>query len=161
MKSVTFVPAHVAEDINLSDDFHEHVCNGTGIGISIRHPDEPVLFTLDDGWFTFVFDDIELPVSGLKMFDTKMAERILNAVKNHGSEYVVVHCTAGMSRSAAVAKWLADNMGYKLEYHSDGVGTDKHYNRHVYKTMNACVGKDMTAYYENLEREARMMKCNE
>lgn len=158
MKTVTFVPASVAQVISEDDEFREHVVNGTGIGISIRHPDEPTLFALDDGWFTFVFDDVETPVSGLKMFDIKMAQEIIRVVENYGSEYVVVHCTAGMSRSAAVARWIADNMGYVLELHPDGVGTDKHYNRHVYRTMDACIGKDLATYYENLEMEARMMK---
>ena len=158
MKTVTFVPAYIAEEINQSSHFHNHICNGTGIGISIRHPDEPTLFSLDDGWFTFVFDDVELPVAGTKMFDMKMASRIINVVENHGSEYVVVHCTAGMSRSAAVARWIAANMNYVLELHPEGVGTDKHYNRHVYRTLNACIGNDLASYYENLEREERMMK---
>lgn len=67
-------------------------------------------------------------------------------------EHIVVHCSVGMSRSAAVAKWFADNKGYGLVMHLEGVGTDKHYNNHVYNTLDACVGKNMAAYYENLER---------
>ena len=158
MKTVTFVPACVAKTISNSDEFFEHVANGTGIGISIRHSDEPVLFSPEDGWFTFVFDDIETPVSGLKMFDINMAQQIIEIVETYGSRYVVVHCTAGMSRSAAVARWIAANMGYVLELHPDGVGTDKHYNRHVYRTMDACIGRDLVTYYENLEMEERMMQ---
>lgn len=158
MKTVTFIPEHVAIKINESEEFHEGVCNGTTIGISIRHPDDPILFCMDDGWFVFRFDDITTPVSGLVMFDSRMAQGIITTVENYGLENVIVHCSAGMSRSAAVAKWLADNKGYELVMHPDGVGTDKYYNKHVYDTLDACIGKNLAAYYENLEREERMMK---
>lgn len=157
MKTVTFVPACVAQTINDTEEFHEGVVNGTTIGISIRHPEDQTLFALDDGWFTYKFDDIETPVAGLVMFDTKMAQSIITTVEIYGIENVIVHCSAGMSRSAAVAKWLADNMGYDLVMHPDGVGTDKHYNKHVYKTMDATVGKDIASYYAELEVMDRMM----
>ena len=155
-KTVTFVPAHIAADINDSAEFEEGVVSGITIGISIRHPDEETLFALDDGWYTIKFDDTETPCGGLVMFDINQATYLSRIVSSY--EHVVVHCTAGMSRSAAVAKWMSDRLGYELVMHQQGVGTVAHYNKHVYRTLDAANGYDMASYYENLEREQRMME---
>ena len=146
MTKVTFVPKHVAEKI----------CGQYDVVISIMPPGEHADVTGDV--LRLNFDDTETPCAGLEMFDIKMAGSILpiqGRVKGDGS--VLVHCEAGMSRSAAVAKWMSDRWAYQLVIHPDGVGTDRFYNRHVYRTMDAASGDDLAAYYSELEREERMM----
>ena len=145
MKTVTFVPRKVAEI--MGDD--------GSILISIVHSDQP-LPEHQSEWYnihTFVFDDITSYVSGMILFDVDMASEITRIVKNTDKN-IVVHCEAGMSRSAAIAKWIYDNGGYNLYLHPSGVGTIKHYNKFVYSVMDASVGNDMAAYYREMELNA-------
>ncbi len=147
MPTVTFVPRHVAE----------RVCGEYDFTISIMPPGEEAKITGD--YLTINFDDTELPCAGLVMFDIEMAHKIMGAagvnVDDDGD--LLVHCEAGMSRSAAVARWLQDRYGYTLKMHPEGIGTAAHYNRHVYRTLDAADGRDMATYYAELERDARMM----
>ena len=146
MAKVTFVPKHVAEKI----------CGQYDVVISIMPPGEYADVTGDI--IQLNFDDTEMPCAGLVMFDVEMAEKVM-CVENFFCDDgdILVHCEAGMSRSAAVAKWLADNYGYELVIHPDGVGTDKFYNRHVYRTLDAASGKDLASFYACLEADAMKM----
>lgn len=157
MKRVTFVPRHVAEKINAQEWFEEGVVSGHVAGISIVPPEEGAIFTIDDGWQTFAFDDTETPCAGLVMFDIPAADQIIEFAQMACADTLIIHCEAGMSRSAAVALWLADNLDYELWMHPDDVGTTAHHNRHVYRTLDAATGKDLSAYYAEIERQERMM----
>lgn len=146
MKRVTFVPRHVAE----------RICGEYDFTISIMPPGEHADITGD--FLSVNFDDTELACAGLVMFDIETAHRIMDVdtyVDDDGS--LLVHCEAGMSRSAAVAKWFADRYDYTLTMHPEGIGTAAHYNRHVYRTLDAADGRDMATYYAELERNERMM----
>ena len=146
MPSVTFVPRHVAE----------RICGEFDFTISIMPPGERASITGD--YLALNFDDTETPCAGLVMFDVGMALRAMGAdtyIEEDGR--LLVHCEAGMSRSAAVAKWFSDRYLYEMHMHPEGVGTLAHYNRHVYRTMDAADGRDMAAYYADLERQDRMM----
>lgn len=147
MPSVTFVPRHVAE----------RDCGEFDFTISIMPPGERANITGD--YLPLNFDDTETPCGGLVMFDVAMALRIIavSGVNLDDDGSLLVHCQAGMSRSAAVAKWLRDRHGYDLWLHPDGIGTLAYYNRHVYRTLDAADGRDMVAYYADLERQERMM----
>lgn len=147
MTTVTFVPRAVAEKI----------CGDYDVVISIMPPNEYANVTGDI--IRLNFDDTETPCAGLVMFDVDMALRAMTTETFFCDDGdVLVHCEAGMSRSAAVAKWLADNYGYELVIHPEGVGTDRFYNRHVYRTMDAAAGNDVASYYAALEHEERMME---
>lgn len=152
MPTVTFIPREIAEA--LPD-------NGE-LMISISHPgdiDNPDCWPRLDHWghiIRLLFDDIEPPACGMQLFTIDDARRLIDKIDASHSD-TIVHCAAGMSRSAAVAKWLADHRGYELWMHPDGIGTDAYYNKHVYKTLCAADGTDMASYYEELERADRMM----
>ena len=92
-----------------------------------------------DGWLDILylqFDDIECPVN---IVTTAMVvtftQSDADAIKNFYLQWkdqvdlFIVHCEAGISRSAAVAKWLAEELG---------TGFPPHYNMHnrlVYNTL--------------------------
>lgn len=152
MPKVTFVPREVAETIPENGE----------LMVSIAHPgeiDNPDCWPRLDHWphlIRMLFDDIEPPACGMTLLSIEDAQRLIDKIAASGGD-VIVHCAAGMSRSAAIAKWLADHRGYELWMHPQGVGTTDYYNRHVYKTMQAADGNDMAAYYEELELCDRMM----
>lgn len=147
MPSVTFVPQCVAE----------RVCGEFDFTISVMPPGESAAITGD--YLPIHCDDTETPCAGLAMFDVEQALAIIGVASMlEEDSRLLVHCQAGMSRSAAVAKWFADRMGYTLEIHPEGVGTAQHYNRHVYRTLDAADGRDMAAYYAELERMDRAME---
>ena len=147
MPTVTFVPRCVAE----------RICGEFDFTISIMPPGERAAITGD--YLPLNFDDTETPCAGLVMFDVEMAHRVIavSGVNLDDDGMLLVHCEAGMSRSAAVAKWLEHRHDYELWMHPEGVGTDAHYNRHVYRTLDAAAGLDAAAYYADLERQDRMM----
>ena len=65
-------------------------------------------------------------------FDDKMAIKVLEFLKKHQDGIVteaVVHCEAGISRSAAVSKFIAQiyNLQFPQKYNL--------YNKHVFSTM--------------------------
>lgn len=143
MRSITFVPRVVAQGMQ-----------GNGkILISIVHSDQS-LPEHNQGWRDIsyqVFDDITGASGRLVMFDVEQAQEIIEFVDSYKWD-IVVHCEAGMSRSAAVAKWFSDNReDVKLIHHREGIGTVGYYNNLVYKTMDASQGNDMASYYQRLE----------
>ncbi len=147
MPTVTFVPRHVAE----------RICGEYDFTISIMPPGERAAITGD--YIALNFDDTETPCAGLRMFDIEDAIKVIAVsgtyVDDDGS--LLVHCEAGISRSAAVAMWLQDRHGYDICFHPEGIGTAAHYNRHAYRTLDAADGRDMAAYYADLEWQERMM----
>lgn len=152
MPRVTFVPREIAESMTSSGE----------LMVSISHPgdmDNRDCWPHLDHWphiIRLLFDDIEPPACGMTLFSVEDARRLIDKLDASNSD-TIVHCAAGMSRSAAIAKWLSDYRGYDLWMHPKGIGTERYYNKHVYKTMCAADGQDMASYYEDLERCDRMM----
>jgi len=102
--------------------------------ISITDPDwYPA--KLKDGWHDILrleFHDIDLYTEPYVLFNQQQARDIIRFVGNchdAGVNGVVVHCKAGISRSAAVAKWIA--VHYNLAF-PDGYNL---YNKHVYQVL--------------------------
>jgi len=113
--------------------------------ISIIEPDEEV--RLKDGWkhlLSLRFHDVDtknkLPIitaSGVEkitptVFDKVMAGQIIDFIKNlpENIRAVTVHCHGGISRSSAVAKFLAEEI-----YNADFPKDYSLYNRKVYSTL--------------------------
>lgn len=106
--------------------------NGAVISITSSNQDYA---SIKDGWSSIlrvVFDDIDdSKDESLKIFDVDHANQIINfldTLPNHVN-FLLIHCQAGISRSTAVAKFIADY--YQLPY------PEKYslYNKHVYKVL--------------------------
>lgn len=59
----------------------------------------------------------------------------VQAIQSNGASGIMVHCEQGVSRSAAVAKWIADRHGLRL---SDEATAAR--NRYVYRMLEEEVG---------------------
>jgi predicted protein tyrosine phosphatase len=91
--------------------------------------------SLRSGWHSVLrleFSDIEQPSKPRVLFSVEDARRVMEFVQQvdaAGCEGLLVHCKAGVSRSAAIAKWVVERYGLATEYTFDG------YNRHVFKML--------------------------
>lgn len=81
-------------------------------------------------------------------FNDNQAKLIINFVEALPLyvETLFVHCHAGISRSAAVAKFLTEI--YNLEFDS----TYDRYNKHVYKTLIDTFYNDLYSHYDGYDR---------
>jgi predicted protein tyrosine phosphatase len=91
---------------------------------------------LKKGWaytFRLVFDDIEKPHPGRKLFSKIDADKVIDFLdKVEGKvDHVVVHCTHGLSRSPAIARYISQR--YDL---SNGFDNHMTFNRHVFETTS-------------------------
>lgn len=96
---------------------------------------------LKEGWHNILrleFDDIDVvgdfdAPKPYILFNDNHATRIIEFAKvvrdSHKVEGILVHCQAGISRSAAVAKWIAEK--YQLPF----VESYALYNKHVYRVL--------------------------
>ncbi len=115
-------------------DAESRIGNRDWVAISISDPfsDPP---TLEGGWQSVLrlrFSDIEKEDKPSVMFSARDAQSIIDFVwraNEAGVENILVHCKAGVSRSAAVAKWIAGE--YHLPFDHDYFL----YNRHIYSTL--------------------------
>jgi len=90
---------------------------------------------LKAGWLHVLrlrFDDIQVPMAGRKLFSEKDAEWLIYFLDEIAEEvdHVVVHCTHGLSRSPAIAKFISKKFDL-----SNGYRNALNYNRHVYETL--------------------------
>jgi len=88
------------------------------------------------GWtrvLRLVFDDVEAPYFNAVHFNQTHAEEILVWLKKVEDKVdrVFVHCHAGISRSGAVAKFIAER--YDL---SGGARVYEYHNRRVYRILS-------------------------
>lgn len=142
MPTVTFLPLIVAEAlpdpahvISIRDDYTE-------MGWKVEH--KSIL--------TLRFDDIEGYMGPeYRNFDYLDALKILSFVRDTNGDDIVVHCHAGVSRSAAVAKFLSEKMGYELRYHPLGSKSTDRYNREVYRTLEI-------AHYDRVVKQSSIIQ---
>ncbi len=108
--------------------------------ISITEPSSFLGFAdLREGWFEVLrmeFDDVDPETcfdQSNKFLSTHQARVIAAFVDSVAPNVslIMVHCKAGVSRSAAVAKWIAERYGLPFDH------TYKYYNHHVYKLLSS------------------------
>lgn len=126
IKTVCFIPQYVAETID-SD-------NSTAM-ISIRSPNFEV--NLMSGWnylHISEFNDIDTKMFPWKLFDKDQARAMIDFLDDLPDhvDAVIVHCEAGISRSAAVALFIRDYYGAELKVLNRDTEC---YNRHVRRTL--------------------------
>ena len=125
LQKVIYTGQQSAEEIQGLDDWAV---------ISITEPDW-YQAKLKEGWHDILrleFHDIDQYEEPYVLFGEQQARDIIQFVRNchaGGVNGIVVHCKAGISRSAAVAKWIAGN--YNMAF-PDGYSL---YNKHVYRVL--------------------------
>ena len=87
------------------------------------------------------FHDITEPITDdpfhdYVIFSDDQADSILNWLENLSDpSLVIVHCSAGVSRSPAVVLFMIDYLGYELELDTFCKGNFSLMNTHVYDTL--------------------------
>lgn len=74
-------------------------------------PGKSVTLTFDDiGRYDIIPEDLLSPYCNMILFNKEHAEKIINFQKTLGKEieYIIIHCTAGVSRSGAIATFLQE-----------------------------------------------------
>lgn len=121
-----------------------HAESTLGIGdcavISITEPSSFLgLADLKGGWFEVLrleFDDVDPATCSdqsnkfMTIHQARVIVAFVDSVAPNVSS-IMVHCKAGISRSAAVAKWIAERYGLPFDHHY------KSYNKHVYKLLDS------------------------
>lgn len=99
--------------------------------ISIRDPGEVVSNLA--GWekvLSIECHDIDCAVEGFKLFSNDQAAQIIDFIKD--SNFILIHCHAGVSRSGAVAKFISE-LGYELFTFPES--DNSCYNKHIYSVL--------------------------
>lgn len=136
MKRVQFVSKATAESLQGRSDTAVISING----LDPAH--------LRDGWHSVLrleFDDVDVAEEPYILFNAEHARLIVEFVRecnSNGVETIIVHCNAGISRSAAVAKWIADQYGLPFP------AAYMIYNKHVYRVLREAVAMDMAVVLE-------------
>lgn len=85
------------------------------------------------------FDDVDQEMGDeYTLFDYQHARRILDYLKKHEGKPIVVHCAAGISRSAAVVKFMVDKLGYTRSERPSNTVKEDYYNGWVYRQLEIC-----------------------
>lgn len=106
--------------------------------ISITDPNQPVAQLEKsnncNGILRQKFYDIDVPVKGYKLMDSYQADEIATFVKNHKDfvDIIIVHCEAGISRSAGIAMAINEWIHYVVFSYPI-------YNRHCYRLMKEAI----------------------
>ena len=105
--------------------------------ISIGDPGQEDEFAkVHPGRLRLEFDDVEDYVdASYVMFDWHKANQLIAWLKEQGEQDIVVHCEGGISRSAGVAKFMIECMGYQLaKFHGFDASMES-YNSLVYSQL--------------------------
>jgi predicted protein tyrosine phosphatase len=126
MKKVNFFSQRVAEDIRVP-------VNMVSIG---ERGDDPAFRVDHLRLCRLEFDDIEGWVGHeYRNFDYSLAVKFFKFIEECGDEDIVVHCHAGISRSAAIARFLQNEMGYTVVFTPLTNKDLLSYNREVYDVL--------------------------
>lgn len=126
IKGVTFTSREIAEEMMPSPD--------VGI-ISISDPDSRIV-ALRPGWGAVLrlrFHDLTHQWQNYVLMSADQAIDVLEWLHEHETRLsgIVVHCEAGISRSAAVAKFLCERYSLPVDE-----GDVRFHNTHVYELLS-------------------------
>lgn len=108
------------------------------------------LHTNNSNKIMLAFQDVDHNDNG--GMSNRQAKALFEFIKKNEGKTFLVHCFAGVSRSAAVAKFINDY--YDLNDHV--CNSYKIYNKLVYNKLNALCGTmSLEDYYRQLEEEDR------
>jgi hypothetical protein len=136
MKKVIFVSRGEAQELSPPP--------GSAIVSIISSAEGPAM--LQEGWQSVLrikFDDVDSPCQDLVAFSPlhglDLFEYLRQLSANDNINGLVVHCTMGISRSAAVALFASELLGWPCYKGSREVTTLTwpHYNRHVYRMLKS------------------------
>ena len=127
IQGVTFTAREIAEDMIPDPD--------VGV-ISITDPG-PRQAALREGWGAVLrlsFHDLDRQWQNYVLMSSAQARELLTWLEDNEDKLngIVVHCEAGISRSAAVAKYLCERYGLPV----DEADTRFH-NKHVYRVLRS------------------------
>lgn len=134
---------------HISENEAENLSGSAFTGmISITNTGRWAYKVFDERWGSVLrleFDDVtpdivrKFPESGWFVMTIEQAQQVLDWLHQHDGEFkeIVVHCAAGISRSAAVARFIAKR--YRLPF--DEVRGSL-YNRHVFELLNELSRKE-------------------
>lgn len=131
--------------------------------ISIGDPKESINFPVEHiSVLRLEFDDIQEHLHGYKLFSIIQAKQIIDWIKTVpvGSN-VIVHCHAGISRSAAVAQFLIKDYNFELiktPRHSDSFDLANGFVYGTLRTVNLDKQREIAliteAEYERVCKQA-------
>jgi len=125
----------------------EPTCNRVMVSVTVPYK---IADIKEDGWAAPVlrlqFHDIDMFTRAFTLFNEEHAAKIINWLEEYisvlsGNVMVLVHCHAGISRSAAIAKFIADWAELKNFNHKYTL-----YNKHVYSMLQK-------TYWERVTRK--------
>ncbi len=97
-----------------------HECRIISINDVSVHPEPPPFsrhFLQHPNLLVLCFDDVE--TEGPTAFTSDMARQIVSFVQEVGERPLLIHCTAGISRSGAVGLAIAEQCGCEAEFLRD------------------------------------------
>lgn len=123
-RKVGFYPRHLVQLLTRPHHIISIGEKGDGLQLSTTHHS---ILRLE-------FDDIYDPLEGYRLFSYNDTQRILSWLEELPEDctFVIVHCEAGISRSAAVAQFMINHMDYELHEDPFSRNDFRNANPHVY-----------------------------
>lgn len=141
MNKISFVRQRVAEQMIPTDNMVLISITQPGDHDADLHPDWKEVLRLQ-------FDDIDgsmLPSSNSRSFTPWHAKEVIDFLEaNKEVDELIVHCMAGISRSAAVAKFAAEK--YNVNEFLRRFETYELYNKWVYSSLKRANNPDYDPY---------------
>lgn len=87
--------------------------------------------------------------------ESRVALSMFDFIKNNQDKNIYVHCEMGVSRSAAVAKFIQDQYGH-VNPNLKGYSI---YNKRVYRQLQAAAGDSFESYKAHLIEQEEQDRC--
>jgi len=126
-KIVDYYPRYMIEGMSAPD-------NSVLISIRDQYQEEAMVDLNWNAILRLTFDDAD---KNGDLFDNDQAKEVVTFLEIHSDKNIYVHCHYGVSRSAAVALFIAEDQGRLLFCKGIKQYNDPpQFNRHVYRTLH-------------------------